>query len=116
MGINTQDFISKMEGFAIQGIQGLVFHCYHLLQLNSICTRHRKQSPKMWEVTGKSKAKMQWADYFHNVVNPYQVAIKGWPEHIPFTNLSNVSSTLPDLKFLLDCWKMGAMAWNILDD
>ncbi|KAG1718187.1 hypothetical protein EDB19DRAFT_1838510 [Suillus lakei] len=90
MGIDTQDFISKMEGFAIQGIKG--------------------------EVTGKSKAKMQWADYFHNVVNPYQVTIKGWPEHIPFTNLSKASNTLPDLKHLLDCWQTGSTAWKVLDD
>ncbi|KAG2149221.1 hypothetical protein DEU56DRAFT_729582, partial [Suillus clintonianus] len=68
------------------------------------------------EVTGKSKAKMQWADYFRNVVNPYQVAIKGWPEHIPFTNLSNMSSSLPDLQFLLDCWKMVTTTWKVLDD
>jgi hypothetical protein len=25
IGIDTQDFLSKMEGFAIQGIQGTVF-------------------------------------------------------------------------------------------
>ncbi|KAG1717170.1 hypothetical protein EDB19DRAFT_1923946 [Suillus lakei] len=64
----------------------------------------------------QSKAKMQWADYFHNVVNPYQVAIKGWPEHIPFTNLSKASNTLPDLKHLLDCWQTGSTAWKVLDD
>ncbi|KAG1724775.1 hypothetical protein EDB19DRAFT_1834028 [Suillus lakei] len=90
MGIDTQDFISKMEGFAIQGIKG--------------------------EVTSKSKAKMQWADYCRNVVNPYQVTIKGWPEHIPFTNLSKASNTLPDLKHLLDCWQTGSTAWKVLDD
>ncbi|KAG1733401.1 uncharacterized protein EDB91DRAFT_1057521 [Suillus paluster] len=115
MGIDTQDFISKMEQFAIQGIQGTANnHQKRVLNLHGEIQAIIMQ--KLREVTGESKAKMQWADYFCNVVNPYQVAIKGWPEHIPFTNLSNVSSALPDLKFLLDSWKMGAMAWNILDD
>ncbi|KAG2054423.1 hypothetical protein BDR06DRAFT_1007838 [Suillus hirtellus] len=95
IGINIQDFLSKMEGFAIQGIQGAA-------------SNHQKEvSKKLRKVTGESNARMQWADYFHNMVNCYQVAIKGWLEHIPFTNLSSVTNTLPDLHTLLDCWKSG---------
>jgi hypothetical protein len=68
------------------------------------------------KVTRESNARMQWADYFCNMVNCYQVAIKGWPEHIPFTNLSSVTNVLPDLHTLLDCWKLGNIRWEVLDD
>ncbi|KAG1728277.1 uncharacterized protein EDB91DRAFT_1086153 [Suillus paluster] len=62
MGINNQDFMSKMEGFAIQGMKGT-----------------RKNS-------------------------------------IKFANLSNVSSTLPDLKMLEQQWELSATKWITIDD
>ncbi|KAG2029850.1 hypothetical protein BDR03DRAFT_1017821 [Suillus americanus] len=115
MGINNQDFLSKMEGFAVQGIQGAANNhqkCVSKLRgdIRAIITQ------KMSTVTRESQAKMQWADYFRNVVNHYQVAIKGWPDRIPFTNLSSASNALPDLQFLFDSWKLGATKWEVLDN
>jgi hypothetical protein len=43
---------------------------------------------------------MHWANYFHNVVQPYQVIVEGWLANILFVNLSEVSSVLPDLEML----------------
>ncbi|OAX32641.1 hypothetical protein K503DRAFT_701726, partial [Rhizopogon vinicolor AM-OR11-026] len=43
-------------------------------------------------------AKMQWAQYWRNVVRRHSVVIEGWPEQIPFVNLSAVSNSLTDLE------------------
>ncbi|KAI6097242.1 hypothetical protein F5141DRAFT_1011424 [Pisolithus sp. B1] len=68
------------------------------------------------EITGEPNAKMQWAHYFHNVITHYLVAIEGWPDHIPFTNLSAVSSALPDLEMLLRMWESGSTFWKLLNN
>ncbi|KAG2365336.1 hypothetical protein BDR07DRAFT_1481456 [Suillus spraguei] len=81
MNIDNPDLMSKMEGFAVQGMKEEI-----------------TQDPKAW---------MHWAHYWRNVVQRYLVVIEGWPENIPFVNLSTVSSALPDLEMLLDKWKTG---------
>ncbi|KIK21689.1 hypothetical protein PISMIDRAFT_31748, partial [Pisolithus microcarpus 441] len=68
------------------------------------------------DVTGDPKAKMQWAQYFRNVVTRYQVVIEGWPEMIPFANLSSASSSLAQLEVLLRKWELGATYWKALSD
>ncbi|KAI6022386.1 hypothetical protein PISMIDRAFT_114200, partial [Pisolithus microcarpus 441] len=68
------------------------------------------------DVTGDPKAKMQWAQYFRNVVTHYQVVIEGWPETIPFANLSSASSSLAQLEVLLRKWELGATYWKALSD
>lgn len=40
--------------------------------------------------------------------------LEGWPTHIPFTNLSTVSSALPDLELLLRMWESGSIFWKWL--
>jgi hypothetical protein len=59
---------------------------------------------------------MHWMNYWRNVVQRYQVAVEGWPDNIPFVNLSKVSSALPDLEMLLRKWKSGGIYWKELDD
>ncbi|KIK21244.1 hypothetical protein PISMIDRAFT_35721, partial [Pisolithus microcarpus 441] len=68
------------------------------------------------DITGDPKAKMQWAQYFRNVVARYRVIIDGWPEAIPFANLSSMSSSLPQLEILLRKWEMGTTYWKALSD
>ena len=46
MGIDNQDFLLKMEGYAIQGIKGL-FHCPHLVEKHNLYLRFGKKSPAM---------------------------------------------------------------------
>ncbi|KAG1800238.1 uncharacterized protein HD556DRAFT_1305027 [Suillus plorans] len=65
MEVDNQDLVSKMEGFAVQGMKE--------------------------EITGDDHAKMQWVYYFGNVIQCYQVIMEGWPEKIPFINLSQKS-------------------------
>ncbi|KIK20613.1 hypothetical protein PISMIDRAFT_62254, partial [Pisolithus microcarpus 441] len=67
-------------------------------------------------ITGQPNAKMQWAHYFRNVVTRYLVSIEGWPDRIPFTNLSTVSSVLPDLEMLLRKWEAGSTFWKLLNN
>ena len=68
------------------------------------------------EVTGDSCAKMQWAYYFRNIVQRYQVMIEGWPDSVPFGNLSSVSSALPALETLLRKWESGTTHWKTLSE
>ncbi|KAG1733399.1 uncharacterized protein EDB91DRAFT_1084453 [Suillus paluster] len=103
MGIDNQDLVSKMEGFAIQGMKGSV-------------KNHQKRVSDKQECTGEPGAKMQWAHYFRNVVQQYQVVVEGWPDEIPFTNLSQVSSALPDLQMLCNRWDHGTTCWRSLSD
>jgi hypothetical protein len=52
---------------------------------------------------------MHWANYLRNVVQHYQVVIKGWPANIPFINLSQALSALPDLEMIHQKWKSRAI-------
>ncbi|KAG1797630.1 hypothetical protein EV424DRAFT_1292587, partial [Suillus variegatus] len=65
----------------------------HKQQVSEIRSKIRDIiNTKLQLVTGDPDARMQWTHYFRNVVQRYQVAIEGWPDNIPFTNLSQVSS------------------------
>ena len=60
---------------------------------------------------------MQWTFYFWNIVQSYKVVVVGWPEEcIPFANLSSISSSLPDLKVILQKWEMGSIYWEEITD
>ncbi|KAG2055396.1 hypothetical protein BDR06DRAFT_970884 [Suillus hirtellus] len=65
-------------------------------------------------ITGDPDARMQWTHCFHNVVQCYQVAIEGWPDNIPFTNLSQASSACPNLKMLYSKWESKQIKWKVL--
>ena len=65
-------------------------------------------------VTGDESARMEWKHYWRNVVKRYQVIIEGWPDNIPFRNLSDVSNSLSDLEDLLRRWRCGTTYWKKL--
>ncbi|KAG1719914.1 hypothetical protein EDB19DRAFT_1836334 [Suillus lakei] len=64
------------------------------------------------KVTGNPKATMQWTHFFCNIVKCYSVVVEGWPEQIPFVNLSTASSSLTDLEMLLQKWHSGLISWK----
>ncbi|KAG1786177.1 hypothetical protein EV424DRAFT_1551498 [Suillus variegatus] len=104
MNIGNQDLISKMEGFAIQGMKGAVNN--HKKCCTNVRAALRKIiNQKLVEITKDDSARMHWVNYFCNVVQPYQVVIEGWPTNSPFVNLSEALSTLPDLKLLERKWR-----------
>ena len=57
---------------------------------------------------------MQWKAYFRNIVSWYRVAIKGWPLTIPFANLSDCLSSMPQLEILQRQWEMDLTYWRKL--
>ncbi|KAG1720619.1 uncharacterized protein EDB91DRAFT_1064769, partial [Suillus paluster] len=118
MSIDNQDLITKMEGFAVQGMRGAAKnHQQHVSEIcSSICNIINRTLHNVGEITGDSNAKMQWAYYFWNVIQHYQVVIEGWPKNIPFANLSKVSSALPELEMLLRKWELGTTHWKVLTD
>ncbi|KAG1887718.1 hypothetical protein F4604DRAFT_1570639, partial [Suillus subluteus] len=116
MGIDNQDFVSKMEGFAVQGIKGVGKNYQKLISDTHASIRKLINDKLHHKITGEPGATMQWAHYFHNVVQCYQVVIKWWLDNIKFTNLSNVSSALPDLQMLEQWWNSGATEWVNIDD
>ncbi|KAI6038053.1 hypothetical protein EDC04DRAFT_2550303, partial [Pisolithus marmoratus] len=111
MGMEMQDVISKMEGFAVQGIKGkhcslppdttchyLFIFLYHPL---GGCS----EPSTMKQITGNPRAKMEWQYYFWNIVSCYHVVVEGWLKIIPFMNLSSASSSLSVLKMLRQKWE-----------
>jgi hypothetical protein len=63
-------------------------------------------------ITGDMTARMEWKHYWRNVVQRYKVVIEGWPENIPFCNLSDGSGLLTDLETLRRKWCCGTTYWK----
>ncbi|KAG1770558.1 hypothetical protein EV702DRAFT_977990, partial [Suillus placidus] len=115
MGVDNQDLVSKMEGFAVQGMKGAATN--HKQQVSAICSKICDiVNTKLKLITGDPDAKMQWTHYFCNIVQRYQVAIKGWLDNIPFANLSQASSARPDLEMLYSKWESNQIQWKVLTD
>ncbi|KAG2342722.1 hypothetical protein BDR05DRAFT_885894, partial [Suillus weaverae] len=113
VGIDNQDLVNKMEGFAIQGMRGAALK--HQERVASVCAQIRSEiNQALRKKTGIPDATMQWAQYWRNVVKRYSVIITGWPKEIPFINLSTASSALPDLERLLRKWRSEAIKWKRL--
>ncbi|KAM6492469.1 hypothetical protein JOM56_012193, partial [Amanita muscaria] len=60
------------------------------------------------------KARMEWKHYWEHVVCRYSVAIEGWPNTIPFKNLSEASTAYAELEMLLQQWRSGKTYWKKL--
>ncbi|KAG2338064.1 hypothetical protein BDR05DRAFT_856401, partial [Suillus weaverae] len=113
MGINNQDLVSKLEGFVIQGMPGAAKnHQQRVAKVRALI--HSKINEALQTTARDPNAKMQWVQYWRNIVKRYSVIIEGWPKQIPFANLSAVSSSLPELEMLLRKWQSGAIYWKRL--
>ena len=64
------------------------------------------------DITKNPTVKMHWKHYWRNIVARYHVVIEGWPDNIPFKNLSEVSSSLPSLESLLRKLEAGKIYWK----
>ncbi|KAG1839894.1 hypothetical protein DFJ58DRAFT_627185, partial [Suillus subalutaceus] len=133
MNIDSQDLMSKMEGYAMQGMQGKFFgldistsNTYDLMagaakSHQDCCSKARGETrhiinQKLQEITGNPQATMQWTEYWRNIVQCYCIVCEGWPSTVPFKNLSEASSSLPELKMLQDKWESGAIKWRHLEE
>ncbi|KAG1768106.1 hypothetical protein EV702DRAFT_1050123 [Suillus placidus] len=115
MNIDNQDLVSKMEGYAIQGMRGAAKNHQDRCSKLRSAIRHIINQ-KLQAITGNPKATMQWADYWCNIVQRYNIICEGWPSTVPFKNLSEASSALPELKMLLDKWQSGSIEWRHLEE
>jgi hypothetical protein len=65
-------------------------------------------------MTGDKSARMEWKHYWQNIVKQYQVIIEGWPDNLPFCNLSETSNSLSDLETLYRKWCCSGIYWKKL--
>ena len=63
-----------------------------------------------------SSVVMRWTHYWQDIVTRHHVIIDGWPDNVPFKNLSDVSSSLQALESLLRKWESGEVFWKLLTD
>jgi hypothetical protein len=68
------------------------------------------------EAIGVSKAEMKWTHYWRDIVKLHLVIIEGWPEDIPFGNLSEVATSMPKLESLQRKWKQGTIHFRKLTE
>jgi len=59
---------------------------------------------------------MEWKNYFQKVVQCQMVIIKGWPNAMPFKNLSEISSTFVDPENLFNMWQTGQTYWKMITE
>ncbi|OSC96577.1 hypothetical protein PYCCODRAFT_1377310 [Trametes coccinea BRFM310] len=64
-------------------------------------------------ITSDPRATMHWTrwTFFRFVFLAYGVKLVGWPQEIPFVNLSHKSMTSTNIRALLDAWASGQMRW-----
>jgi hypothetical protein len=68
------------------------------------------------EATGEPTAEMKWKNYWRDIVRKHQVVVTGWPEEIPFANLSDFSNSLTTLESLLRKWECGTIHWKSISN
>ncbi|GBE86669.1 hypothetical protein SCP_0905490 [Sparassis crispa] len=66
-------------------------------------------------ITGDRMASMRWPSYWKDIVQRYHVMIVGWPEEVPFKNLSQVSN-LAKLEILLRKWQNNETRFRRITD
>jgi len=59
---------------------------------------------------------MRWTHYWRDIVKLHLVIIEGWPEDIPFGNLSEVATSMPKLESLQRKWKQGTIHFRKLTE
>ena len=65
---------------------------------------------------GKWPPKMEYTHYWTKVVHRYKVVLEGWPEELPFKNLSEIGTNMSILENLHERYKSGVMYWRPLTD
>ncbi|CDO72598.1 hypothetical protein BN946_scf184985.g17 [Trametes cinnabarina] len=65
------------------------------------------------EITQDPRATMHWTiqRFCDFVFLAYGVKLVGWPSHIKFVNLSDVSMSTACIRALLNAWERGKMRW-----
>lgn len=59
---------------------------------------------------------MEYKLYHENVIRRHRVMLMGWPQNMPFKNLSECSSSLQELQGLLERLLNGETYWKTITD
>ncbi|KAF8890359.1 hypothetical protein BD779DRAFT_1398373, partial [Infundibulicybe gibba] len=121
--LDTQDFMGRMEGFAVQGVQGVAKNhqkCLTMVrgELRTLITEalHTFPSGIRVMIMGDTNACLHYVDFWCKITQKYLVVLDGWPVNLPFKNFNNLSSSLPELSGLLSKWKSGQIRWRKLTE
>lgn len=67
------------------------------------------------EMSGNPKANMYWTPrkFYRYIVKPYRLRLVGWPQVMPFTNLSNIRGRMTTaFGLLLKMWDQGTLRFE----
>ncbi|KAI0259616.1 hypothetical protein BC834DRAFT_974102 [Gloeopeniophorella convolvens] len=117
LGIDTGDFLSRLEGFATHGIKGAA-NAHAKMNLTLLRqTVNTLITTGLRNVTGDADIDMKWgAGYWHKIVKTHRVIIKCWPPNITFACLTKSCGSIGDLRVLLTEWEEGKTYWAKLTD
>ncbi|KDQ49652.1 hypothetical protein JAAARDRAFT_143106 [Jaapia argillacea MUCL 33604] len=112
--IDPGDFVTRMEGCALGGLKGAANHKHRLSSARSFL--RELINSKLIEITNDTAASMKWTQYWRDIVVKYRVVIHGWPDDIPFGNLSDVVKTLHEYESLTRKWQKGKITFRTLTE
>ncbi|KAF8142393.1 hypothetical protein K438DRAFT_1541872, partial [Mycena galopus ATCC 62051] len=101
---DTGEVGMKLEAFAVAGCDASNWMKGEIRSLIS---------GKLVDITGNPDATMAYVWYEEDIVHRYNVVMEGWTG-VPFQNISTVSTSLSNLRLLLDAIKSGACAFRKL--
>ena len=64
-------------------------------------------------ITGRKTLAMSYSNYDIEIRNKYHVELTGWPNNVPFTSPSNITTSAP-LRAARDALKSGVCRWTSL--
>ncbi|KDQ48931.1 hypothetical protein JAAARDRAFT_144191 [Jaapia argillacea MUCL 33604] len=112
--IDPGEFVTRMEGCALGGLKGAANHKNRLSSARS--TLREIINTKLVEISGDTTASMKWTHYWRDIVVKHRVIVVGWPDDIPFGNLSDVVKTLSDYESLTRKWQSGKISFKALTE
>ncbi|KAL4072124.1 hypothetical protein J3A83DRAFT_4188165 [Scleroderma citrinum] len=101
--------------FATKGVENFMGTVMHIDNHDLMPLQIINNAPPKCEVQSKKSSILSCRKSPRNP-GPKCIMIEGWPDHIPFMNLSTVSSALLDLEMLLRMWESGSIFWNQLSE
>ncbi|TFK67057.1 hypothetical protein BDN72DRAFT_899278 [Pluteus cervinus] len=131
MKIDEQDLLGKMEGHAINGVYGTdpIFYFLNVIELKlGAADNHDQRKGVLREqvrqhilhglrvITQNPTARMEYVHYWEKVVRRYHVVLEGWPDKLPFKNLSDCADSLYDINLLQDQMKNQLLSWKKLTE
>ncbi|KAI0043337.1 hypothetical protein FA95DRAFT_1609455 [Auriscalpium vulgare] len=113
LAMDPQDLLTRMEGFAVQGLAGSGKAIRSVEDLRDALTKFIDQ--QLQELVGRRDIKWRFGSHW-DIVSKYRVQIKGWPEHITFTSLSRAAPSKRLADELGRLWYSGDIRWAPISD